>query len=308
MRQVSRLDADHRIVLVTGAVPDIPDVPFIVVPGLDYGETLMTGVNPKAAFSLADDIEKAIKTAFPGGCDLLHIHNPLIRKNPNLLGALHELKRRGIPLLLQVHDMAEDFRPEVFDPYFEYPSDCDYATINERDRENLILAGLHPDQVHLLPNPVAADVPFEPRKEPLREQQKGRSLVLYPVRAIRRKNLGETLLLSRFLPNKTQIAVTLPPTNIRDLKCYNFWRHAAREFKAPILFEAGLRDTLPDLYGKSFCGSHHAGNPRCREGDSWNRERLSPKGFGLPWSVPKPADFPRFSSARGLRIGGSGGD
>jgi hypothetical protein len=39
-----------------------------------------------------------------------------------------------------------------------------------------------------------------------------RNRYLYPVRAIRRKNIGEALLASLFIPKGRTVAVTLPPT------------------------------------------------------------------------------------------------
>jgi glycosyltransferase involved in cell wall biosynthesis len=206
-----------------------------------------------AAAALADEIERALDEAFPGGCDLLHVHNPLIRKNEALLGALAELQRRGLRLLVQVHDLAEDFRPDVYAPDSEYPGDCAYAVINTRDREALVASGLEKRHVHLLPNPVSIPAGFEPRAGFEAEAERGRRTVLYPVRAIRRKNLGEALLLSRFLPSGAELAVTLPPTSLRDQATYAAWKNLAFRQRLPVRFEAGLTAELAELYESSFC-------------------------------------------------------
>ncbi len=243
-----------------------------VVPGLDYAarpwRVSRDAVGPRAAAAamvpaatpaaakeaaLADEIERALDAAFPGGCDLLHVHNPLIAKNGAFLGALSELQRRGRRLLVQAHDFAEDFRPEVYSAFGDYPASCAYAAINRRDRDALVASGLDPRHVHLLPNPVALPSEFDARRGWREEMRRGRRTVLYPVRAIRRKNLGEVLLLSRFLPEGADLAVTLPPTNERDLPTYSAWKKLAAERSLRVRFEAGLAAQLSDLYRSSFC-------------------------------------------------------
>jgi len=90
------------------------------------------------------------------------------------------LQKRGVNLFLQIHDFAEDRRP--FD-YFadEYPVDCHYGVINQRDYEILLAAGLKQEGSHRLVNTVNPC-----RIKPQAELTK--PLVLYPVRAIRLKN------------------------------------------------------------------------------------------------------------------------
>jgi hypothetical protein len=172
-------------------------------------------------------------------------------KNSRLLGALAALQRRGYPLIVQAHDFAEDFRPEVYDASSPYPEDCDYIAINTRDRDRLIAAGLDPGQVHFIPNPIAPATSFEPRSDFQAECSRGRDLVLYPVRAIRRKNIGEAILLSRFLPRGAELAVTLPPTSPSDLPVYSRWKDFAITEACPIRFEAGLNASLEELYAKA---------------------------------------------------------
>jgi glycosyltransferase involved in cell wall biosynthesis len=262
---LSRCAPDDRVVILSGtpSETDLP-VPVKMVPGLDYAarsqSMLHNADDPesaalarRAAAALADEIERALDEAFPGDCDLLHVHNPLIRKNEALLGALAELQRRGLRLLVQVHDLAEDFRPDVYAADSEYPGDCAYAAINTRDREALVASGLDERHVHLLPNPVSIPAGFEPRAGFEAEAERGRRTVLYPVRAIRRKNLGEALLLSRFLPSGAELAVTLPPTSLRDQATYAAWKNLAFRQRLPVRFEAGLAARLADLYSSSFC-------------------------------------------------------
>jgi glycosyltransferase involved in cell wall biosynthesis len=244
-----------RVAFIVGTAPETPvPAPVIVVPGLDYDSfSASQAIDLEAgARELAKGIEEALARAFAGGCDLLHVHNPLLGKNARLLGALGILQERGHALLVQEHDFAEDFRPDVLDLNWPYPGSCDYATINSRDRDRLVAAGLDASQVHLLPNPVSTTDAFSPRADCASELTRGRSLVLYPVRAIRRKNIGEALLLSRFLPEGTAIAITLPPTRRDDLGHYGSWKAMAVRGGYRVRFELGMSSTLPELFDLSF--------------------------------------------------------
>lgn len=271
-----------RVALVSGSYPERhPPCPIAVVPGLDYGTRRFNPGNcalpaDGGARALADAIDSALREVFPGGCDLIHVHNPLIRKNPCLGPALAELRRRGHRLLVQVHDFAEDFRPDVYDADYAYPEDCDYAVINSRDRDNLVAAGLEPERIHLLPNPLSLSLPFEPRIGMRDEGAAGRRTILYPVRAIRRKNLGETLLLARYLPGGSELAVTLPPSNPRDLPAYEGWKALGARLGSPVRFEAGLDEPLAGLFGLSA----RAVTTSVKEGFGYSF--LEPAARGIP--------------------------
>jgi glycosyltransferase involved in cell wall biosynthesis len=197
----------------------------------------------KRAQKLADAITRIMQAHWGAEADILHIHNPLIRKNAALLPALHILQERGLKLLLQNHDLAEDFRPDVYVGNEEYPINCHYAVINSRDYSFLRRAGLDTKGLHLLPNevrPVRASPGLE------------RKRYLYPVRAIRRKNIGEALLLSLFIPKGRTVAITLPPTLEKDLLIYRAWMDLARELELPVEFQVGQDSPLEDIYGSAL--------------------------------------------------------
>ena len=208
----------------------------LVVPGLAYDRVRQDNLSPLA---IADQMSDLISQHWPNGCDLLHVHNPTLAKNRDFLQILSYLQSKNIKLLLQIHDFAEDGRPTA---YFEdeYPENCHYVVINNRDFELLQSAGLKPHGVHLLPNAVTA--------KPLPDfRQRGIKHILYPVRAIRRKNIGEAVLLSVLGIFDLPLLITLPPNSPADFGSYEHWRNFVQKNKISISFEAGLNTPFEDL-------------------------------------------------------------
>jgi hypothetical protein len=198
---------------------------------------------PRKAEILANNIIAAMKAHWGGPADILHVHNPMIRKNAALLSALEILRKRGLRLLLQNHDLSEDFRPDVYVGDEEYPENCHYSVINKRDYSFLHRAGLKTEGLHLLPNEV----------RPINVSQGlERKRYLYPVRAIRRKNIGEALLLSLFIPAGRTVAITLPPISEKEIPVYRRWVDFAREMELPVEFDVGLQESLSDTYGSAL--------------------------------------------------------
>jgi hypothetical protein len=224
-------------------------IPVAVVEGLRYDrdrETTPESTGEEIglrAQALADAITGAMNAHWGAEADILHVHNPLLRKNAALIPALQILQSRGLKLLLQNHDLAEDFRPNVYARGEEYPANCHYAVINSRDRSFLLRAGLKPEGLHLLPNEVH---PISPASGLVRNRY------LYPVRALQRKNIGEALFLSLFIPPGRTVAITLPPTTEKDILIYRDWMAFARELNLPVEFELGLKTSLEDSYGSSL--------------------------------------------------------
>ncbi|TFG83589.1 MAG: hypothetical protein E4H20_05160 [Spirochaetales bacterium] len=158
---------------------------------------------------------------------------------------------------MHVHDLAEDWRPTVY-PRSGYPDGAAWAVINGRDAEALRASGA--GVVSLLPDAVFSAEQLEAYEKRRHEGVKarearvedGQATVLYPVRGIRRKNLGESLLLSLFLDHGMELAVTLPPNSPRDLPYYDSWRSLATRLSAPMRFGAGLERSLGENYERSF--------------------------------------------------------
>ena len=82
--------------------------------------------------------------------------------------------------------------------------------------------------LHLLPNRVQALTQDEglPKR---RSRQ-----VLYPIRAIRRKNIGEAILVSLFFRQGDRLAVTLPPNSPADQEGYATWKAFVQEYHLPV--------------------------------------------------------------------------
>ncbi len=190
---------------------------------------------------------------------VLHIHNHALGKNVSWPGAIERLAEHGYRLLLQIHDFIEDFRPANYRHlarawHTDYPhqlaskqypqgSGIHYATLTQRDRKLLSLAGVPDARLHVLPNPVGEFVGLKPhntvaptvRKElGLPDQVK---LVLYPVRGIRRKNLGEFLLHAAISAPDTWHALTLAPQNPPEMLSFERWQALADELSLRALFD-----------------------------------------------------------------------
>jgi len=167
--------------------------------------------------------------------DLCIIHNPTLGLNVAYPDLIEDLAQSGIPLLLQIHDFAEDGRPENFQLLGErekiYPlaPHIHYATVNRRDRQILISAGIPKSQCHHLPN--AINPPTLPKITPQE------NLVFYPVRGIRRKNLGELCLLAAHAPPGTQFAVALRSGSEEPPHLHDDWVKFAENLNLPIQFD-----------------------------------------------------------------------
>lgn len=221
----------------------------LIVAGVGYD-----GIRPEERVdSTVSHILKAIESQWPSGCDLIHVHNPLLNKNRDFLAILKTLQNKGIPLFLQIHDTAEDFRPESYYSQEEYPINCHYGVINSRDYQLFLQAGLKPEGLHLLPNCVT---PLVSQNQTLTDSGHDRfpsPFVLYPVRAIRRKNIGEAILLSCFFPPPVHLGITLPPSSPVDYPSYESWKAFALREGLPVYFELGLAKPLAHWIPETLC-------------------------------------------------------
>ena len=192
---------------------------------------------------------------------LLHWHNHSLGKNVAQPAAIKKLADDGFRQLLQIHDFAEDYRPENVSALIRasnasepigfanycYPTDSQihYATLTRSDARVLESLGISSSCIQVLPNCVHLGGEL-----PAADQSREKILVaaglpadarwcLYPVRGIRRKNVGEFCLLSQFLPDEMYAGITLPPATEIERRSYERWRNIAQEIAPRAVFDAG---------------------------------------------------------------------
>ncbi len=240
-QQLEAIQEDCESLVITGEPPDSTfPADFVRIRGIAYNGSANINETPEG---IAESILKAIRTKWKTGCDLLHVHNPLLKKNRYFLKILKLLQQNGLNLFLQLHDFAEDGRPTSYfrEPYI---SNCHYGVINSRDYQILLTAGLKPQGLHKLANAVN-DIAFK-KIAPLSE-----NLVTYPIRAIRRKNLGEAILIAIFFTNAARLCITLPPNSPVDIKAYEGWKRFSADHHLPVSFDAGLKGDFSELISAS---------------------------------------------------------
>lgn len=244
-------ETDVRVAILCGEPPPSElnlSAPVRVIPGLDYTPT---GAHPQPQ-ELIREMETAATTTLGGPPDVWHFHNHALGKNAALTRAVFLMAGQGQHLLLQIHDFAEDGRPHLFDTLLRYVGESNleqlsrimypiaphihYAAINRRDTRLMVQAGAPYTRVHFLPNAITLRVcsvgPWDSAPPPPR-------LLVYPVRAIRRKNLGEAILWCCALRDEIRVAVTLAPKSASDRAAYDAWVDFARTQELPIDFEVG---------------------------------------------------------------------
>jgi len=238
-QQAETIRTEADVLVLAGEPPQAPfPADCVTISGLGYdrpnGETRQDEVD-----KIADEILTVLRSRWGKGTGLVHIHNPTLAKNSRILKVIKQLQKNNIRLLLQIHDFAEDGRSTAYSAE-AYPENCHYAVINSRDYRILRKAGLAAGGLHRLPNMID-DLFFKKTDIP------AISHVLYPVRAIRRKNIGEAILLSLFFPDDVPLCITLPPNSPGDLLIYEDWKAFVRQKHLNVEFDAGLKNEFEDL-------------------------------------------------------------
>lgn len=206
---------------------------------------------------------------------VIHWHNHSLGKNTAAPEVIRRLADDGWRLLLQIHDFAEDQRPENYAALitasgaadrmslerYLYPdaANVHYATLTRADSGVLGEVGIPDARSHRLPNSVAlppsssaddsgvshATGSETERREAALDRVRrclglpvSASWCLYPVRGIRRKNVGEFLLLTRWLPPERYGGLTLRPTTPVEARSYERWRRVAKTLAPRAVFDA----------------------------------------------------------------------
>ncbi len=237
-QQVETLRDKCDILVLTGEQPEDPfPADTVYVPGIGYDSGDDSPGDPAKTAGLITD---AIFSKWKDGCDVLHAHNPCLAKNINFLTILRKLQEKGLKLFAQIHDFAEDGRPLAYNFSDEYMPDCHYGVINSRDYGILLRSGLKPEGIHRVFNTVTPFV--KPEEDVIPE-----NFVIYPVRAIRRKNIGEALLVSHFFRNSETLAITRSPNSSADIQSFEGWKRYAAENRFNTVFDASSSRDFSEL-------------------------------------------------------------
>lgn len=207
---------------------------------------------------------------------ILHCHNPNLGKNPALTLAVFRLAQAGYRIINHCHDFAED-RPfnmkalqaminhtglQVGEVLYPDLPNYHFVALNTFDYNRILQAHIPPNRVHLIPNPVSLrEYNMEDSKQDLRLKiisqlalDPDKKIITYPVRAIRRKNIGEFILLGTLFERTCQFLITQAPKNPEELPGYNRWKDFCRKHKIRIKFEAGDIVNHEELIGiTDFC-------------------------------------------------------
>ncbi|MDF1741559.1 MAG: glycosyltransferase family 4 protein [Verrucomicrobiales bacterium] len=259
--QRALIDRGHDVLVISGEAPTFDGMSgeVRVLDALDYRNTGSSVI----ADSLTEALKAEARAYFGGEPDVWHFHNPTLAKNVMFPTVIRILAEEGARIVLQLHDFSEDGRPgnyskqrSFFDSEsgFEgtlYPTakQIHYATINHRDFEFLRAAGVSKQNLHVLPNAIT-EFPYSttPADRPF---SKDRLFALYPTRGIRRKNIGELLLLALIYGDKVDFATTLNPENPEWMPAHEHWSALIEELELPVdlgISENNRHDFL-DLVG-----------------------------------------------------------
>lgn len=209
--------------------------------------------------------------------DILHFHNIGLGKNPLVSLVIYNLAKDGCLVINHAHDFPEDrpanlaFIKEVFEKMgvsnyhsILYPdfNNYEFGVLNSFDKNRLLEYGVPESRISLWPNPVNApkrDELLDPEasKKELKQTlgiKNNLPIITYPVRVIRRKNIGEYILLAKLFKNKANFMVTLPPLNPVEIEYYKDWVHFCSEEDIPVIFEAGTKCSFKTVMAATdFC-------------------------------------------------------
>ncbi len=232
-----------------------------VVQGLGYSDD---PGGRDAGAALAQAMRDAATAALGGAPDLWHFHNPTLGKNALLCRSIHALALRGERLVLHIHDFAEDGRPGNYrrlkplleeNPGIVYPRGerVGYATINERDQRVLLDAGA--SLVEVLPNSAAIldqiDEPNTADDKVAKSRACQKTLVLAPVRGIRRKNVGELGLLALLEEDHVEYVTSLAVRSGESVHTHRRWEKFFGEHNIPVRLGVGEEESCVVLANKA---------------------------------------------------------
>ena len=209
--------------------------------------------------------------------DVVHIHNLNLGKNPLFNLAVYDLLSEGYKIVNHCHDFAEDMRFDlfvrlkniiqdfgfsVFDVLYPYQKNFVYLTINFRDYQILSKNLGLKNQVYLTHNPIDVVEKFQKKNSTIENKlsvqlkqklgiAKSTLFCLCPIRAIRRKNIGEVLLLSTIYKEQSCFGITRAAESLAEQSQYIFWKDCVKKMQLPVLFELGEKYSFEELIAAS---------------------------------------------------------
>jgi len=241
------LKSGHEVIVFSGepAPADcrIPPDRLAVVPELSYGSDNFEG--------LLAGVHSACHQHWGVPADVLHLHNHALGKNSALPRAVARWSRDSRPLVLQLHDFAENRRPQNYRrllreipaselPHALYPNGAavHLAVLTTGAQERFKRLG---GQATILPNPISLpDISYPVSPSDLGAD----AFVVYPTRGIPRKNLGEFLLHSLLAPEGVLFVITSAPASGSDLDAYLRWQQFAKDCHLPVRFNAAAQRSV----------------------------------------------------------------
>ncbi len=202
-----------------------------IIPALGY----MAEPGNENAATLLEALRRTATDALGGPPDVWHFHNHSLGKNILIPHVVSQLATAGEAILLHLHDLAEDGRPENhpliagIEDLYPFSPRVHLAFLNPRDLETFTAAGLPPENGSVLANPIPT---FETSPPP----SASAPLLFAPARGIRRKNLGELALLAALAPAGVRVAISRAPENPAAQPVYDTWRGFATRHRLPIGF------------------------------------------------------------------------
>lgn len=265
-RAMTRAGVEHLIFCGEPVAECHRQLPLAVIPELGYQqpsgwETAPAQDRQSRTTELVKRMQDICETRLGGKPSSWHAHNSTLARHPALPHVVAHLAELGCRLWLHVHDLAEDGRPEYLESLgnwkklYPHGSRIHYRFLSDRDRDRLVRAGLPRERAHVIANPLEAG-PFplaqttSMASAPSAESKERHKWLMYPVRGIRRKNLGEVLLLASLLPPDWSIAITQAPNHANSFDRHQSWRQLAMSMDLPIEF-AVVDRISPDSSGQT---------------------------------------------------------
>jgi hypothetical protein len=258
-------------------------------------------VSPQKIAIILNSIENALKKLSDDDT-IIHAHNLNLGKNPALTFVISKMAEKGSMIFNHCHDFAEDGRPENLDfmnmiiegfldeslndiLYPKYPN-YRYGILNKRDMDTLKSSGVSEERMEFLPNPVHfPEKTLDMDKNAIIKKLTGAYRInpelpfyTYPVRVIRRKNIGEFILFAMLFKDKANWLSTLPPQNPVEKVNYEKWKKFCASKRINVCFETGLKLSFDEtMFLTDRCISTSV-----KEG--FGMAFLEPWTFGIPVS------------------------